>query len=154
MNTVMYSSNTCEWETPQDFFDKLNEEFCFTLDPCATHENAKCAKHYTREEDGLSQDWTGETVYCNPPYGRDMPLWIEKCARHAAGGVLLLCYCLRGRTRGRFMRSYTGKRRFDLSKAVSNSAEARTALRFRQWSWCSVGGNSLFPCLCGLTLTF
>ena len=93
MNTVMYSSNTCEWETPQDFFDKLNEEFCFTLDPCATHENAKCAKHYTREEDGLSQDWTGETVYCNPPYGRDMPLWIEKCARHAAGGgtaVMLL----------------------------------------------------------------
>lgn len=93
MNTVLYSSNTCEWETPQDFFDKLNEEFCFTLDPCATHENAKCAKHYTKEEDGLSKDWTGETVYCNPPYGREMPLWIEKCARHAAGGgiaVMLL----------------------------------------------------------------
>lgn len=93
MNKVMYSSSTCEWETPQDFFDNLNEEFCFTLDPCSTHENAKCAKHYTKEEDGLSKDWTGETVYCNPPYGRDMPLWIEKCARHAAGGgtaVMLL----------------------------------------------------------------
>lgn len=86
MNEVMYSSRTCEWETPQDFFDKLNEEFHFTLDPCATPDNAKCERYFTREQDGLRQDWAGETVYCNPPYGRDMPRWIEKCAAHAAEG--------------------------------------------------------------------
>ena len=86
MNDVMYSSATCEWETPQGFFDELDREFHFTLDPCATLDNAKCGKYYTREQDGLKQDWTGERVYCNPPYGRDMPQWIEKCARHAAGG--------------------------------------------------------------------
>ena len=86
MNDAMFSSKTCEWETPQDFFDKLNKEFHFTLDPCATPDNAKCEKYFTKEQDGLKQDWTGETVYCNPPYGREMPLWIEKCARHAAGG--------------------------------------------------------------------
>lgn len=89
MNDVMYSSATCEWETPQGFFDELDREFHFTLDPCATLDNAKCGKYYTREQDGLKQDWTGERVYCNPPYGRDMPQWIEKCARHAAGGILL-----------------------------------------------------------------
>lgn len=86
MNAAVFSSASVEWETPREVFEALDAEFHFTLDPCSTHENAKCAKHYTREEDGLAQDWTGETVFCNPPYGREMPLWIEKCARHGAGG--------------------------------------------------------------------
>ena len=53
----MMSSKTPEWATPQSFFDELNREFSFTLDPCSTHENAKCEKHYTKEDDGLSQSW-------------------------------------------------------------------------------------------------
>lgn len=81
-----FSSKTVEWETPQDFFDRLDEEFHFTLDPCSTDENAKCEKHYTKEQDGLKQDWTGETVYCNPPYGREMPEWIKKCYEHSMEG--------------------------------------------------------------------
>ena len=86
MNKVMYSSATVEWETPQYLFDALDKEFHFTLDPCSTDANAKCAKHYTKEQDGLAQDWTGETVYCNPPYGREMPKWIRKCYEHFIGG--------------------------------------------------------------------
>lgn len=88
LNNGMLSSASCEWATPQDLFDALNREFNFTLDPCSTDENAKCEKHYTKEQDGLRQDWTGETVFCNPPYGRTMPLWIEKCYQHyLRGGV-------------------------------------------------------------------
>lgn len=83
---VMFSSKTEEWATPQDFFDKLNEEFHFTLDPCCAEDNAKCKKHYTKEQDGLAQDWTGETVFCNPPYGREMPKWIKKCYEHFLRG--------------------------------------------------------------------
>ena len=80
MNTsVMFSSQTDLWETPQEFFDKLNAEFGFTLDPCATPENAKCEKYYTKEDDGLKQDWSGETVFCNPPYGRAIKDWVKKC---------------------------------------------------------------------------
>ena len=86
MNKSLFTSNTCEWETPQDFFDRLNDEFHFTLDPCSTDENCKCKKHYTKEQDGLKQDWTGETVYCNPPYGREMVKWIRKCYEHFIGG--------------------------------------------------------------------
>ena len=82
----LFTSNSDEWETPQDFFDSLNDEFHFTLDPCSTDGNAKCEKHYTKEQDGLLQDWTGETVYCNPPYGREMPKWIKKCYEHFIGG--------------------------------------------------------------------
>lgn len=53
------SSNTPEWATPMAFFNELDKEFHFTLDPCSTHENAKCEKHYTKEDDGLKQDWGG-----------------------------------------------------------------------------------------------
>ena len=93
INRGLYTSNSDEWETPQDFFDRLNEEFHFTLDPCSTDDNAKCEKHYTKEQDGLSQDWTGETVWCNPPYGREIKKWIEKCYWHGYYGgtaVMLL----------------------------------------------------------------
>ncbi|UZQ86018.1 phage N-6-adenine-methyltransferase [Thermoclostridium stercorarium] len=77
--TVMFSSKTDEWETPQDFFDELDREFNFTLDPCATPQNAKCKKYYTKAEDGLKQDWQGEVVFCNPPYGREISKWVKKC---------------------------------------------------------------------------
>jgi site-specific DNA-methyltransferase (adenine-specific) len=87
---VMFASKTCEWATPEHVFRQLDDEFHFTLDPCSTHENAKCAKHYTVEDDGLKQDWTGETVFCNPPYGREMPQWIEKCATEDATCVMLI----------------------------------------------------------------
>ena len=78
MNPMM-SSKTDEWATPQDFFDGLNNEFCFTLDPCATPQNAKCGKFFTKDTDGLKQDWTGETVFCNPPYGKAIKDWVKKC---------------------------------------------------------------------------
>lgn len=79
MNTqVLFSSKDEVWATPQDFFDKLNEEFHFTLDPCALPENAKCAKYFTPEDDGLQQNWGGEIVFCNPPYGRKIYDWVNK----------------------------------------------------------------------------
>lgn len=56
---VMYSSKTDQWATPQEFFDELNKEFAFNLDPCAGEENHKCEKYFTREQNGLLQDWGG-----------------------------------------------------------------------------------------------
>lgn len=115
MNSVLFSSNSVEWETPQELFDSLNEEFHFTLDPCSTDLNAKCHKHFTKEQDGLSQDWSGEIVYCNPPYGREMPKWIKKCYEHyIGGGVLLLCLFLHELTRKHSMSTFTGRQKFGL----------------------------------------
>lgn len=74
----MLTSKDMTWETPQDFFDELNKEFAFTLDPCATKETAKCTKYYTKEDDGLSKDWGGNQVFVNPPYGRDIGKWVKK----------------------------------------------------------------------------
>ncbi len=76
---VLFSSKTNLWETPKDFFDKLNWRFGpFDLDPCATPHNTKCANFYTEAEDGLSKSWQGHTVFVNPPYGRDIGKWIKK----------------------------------------------------------------------------
>lgn len=66
----MFSSESDLWATPQDFFDRLNDEFHFTLDPCADESNYKCNKYFTEKEDGLSQDWSEQVVFCNPPYSK------------------------------------------------------------------------------------
>lgn len=117
MDAVHFSSKTEEWATPQDFFDKLNEEFHFTLDVCSTHKNAKCTKHYTKDDDGLSQDWTGETVCCNPPYGRQMPKWIKKCAEHGKQGGWRSCSFRHEPTRKHFTNTFMASRRSVSSKA-------------------------------------
>ena len=88
---VHYSSKTNEWSTPQDFFNELNKEFNFTLDPCATSENAKCTKYFTVEDDGLKQDWSKDTVFMNPPYGREIKRWIKKAYEESLKGATVVC---------------------------------------------------------------
>lgn len=79
------------WETPQNLFDKLDSEFHFTLDVCATKETAKCKNYYTPEIDGLKQDWQG-IVYMNPPYGRKLlKLWIKKAYEESLKGITVIC---------------------------------------------------------------
>lgn len=68
--SVMYSSKTDQWATPQSFFEELDAEFHFNLDPCADEENHKCAEYFTKQQDGLKQNWGGHRVFCNPPYGQ------------------------------------------------------------------------------------
>jgi len=85
---VHYMSKTYEWATPIDLFTELDKEFHFTLDPCATEENAKCSKYYTIKENGLIQDWSNEMVFLNPPYGRNIGLWVKKLSENK--GVALL----------------------------------------------------------------
>ena len=90
---VMFSSKSDMWATPQSFYDELNKEFGFTLDPCATDENHKCEKYYTEEQDGLKQSRDNEIVFCNPPYWREIKNRVQKW--YLARGGLLLCSCLR-----------------------------------------------------------
>jgi len=75
---IHFSSKTDLWSTPQELFDKLNTIHGFTLDVCATQENAKCKKFFTQEIDGLKQDWTGNVCWMNPPYGRGIIKWVRK----------------------------------------------------------------------------
>lgn len=87
---VHFSRKTTLWATPQDFFDKLDEEFGFDLDVCATPENAKCAHYFTELDDGLTQRWHG-TVWMNPPYGRKIGEWVRKAQESAREGATVVC---------------------------------------------------------------
>ena len=87
VNSALISSKKMDWCTPQDFFDRLNEEFGFVLDAAATDKTAKCPIYYTPETDGLSQSWDrGGAVFCNPPYGREIGKWVKKAYEEAIGG--------------------------------------------------------------------
>ena len=103
---VMYSSKTDLWATPQYFFDKLDKEFGFTLDPCATKDNAKCNKFYTIEQDGLKQKWEGEIVFCNPPYGKVIGDWVRKCSEEAKKPSTTVVALLPARTDTRWFHDY------------------------------------------------
>lgn len=109
MNTeLMFSSKTDLWETPQDLFDKLNNEFQFTLDVCATPENAKCDKFYTKDQDGLKHPWKG-TVWRNPPYGRGIGQWVRRALFASVSGSTVVML-LSARTDTKWFHDYIYKR--------------------------------------------
>lgn len=90
VSKTLFSSNTDVWATPQDLFDKLNSEFNFSLDPCALPSNAKCSQYFTPDDDGLKQDWAPHTVFCNPPYGKEISLWVKKCWQESLKGATVV----------------------------------------------------------------
>lgn len=102
---VHYSSKTDNWATPQSFFDRLNAEFNFTLDPCADKDNAKCTKYYTVDDNGLAQDWAGERVFMNPPYGRAISDWVRKAYEESLKGALVVAL-IPARTDTRYWHKY------------------------------------------------
>lgn len=91
VSKTLFSSATNEWATPQDFYNILNKEFNFTLDPCATRQNAKCNKYFTIDDNGLEQDWSNDIVFMNPPYGREIKNWVEKAYKESVKGAVVVC---------------------------------------------------------------
>lgn len=86
-----HMSKSNEWGTPKDLYQSLDEEFRFTLDPCATSENHKCHKYFTIADDGLSKSWNGETVFMNPPYGREIGKWVRKAYEEWDAHTTIVC---------------------------------------------------------------
>ena len=90
MNTVHFMSEKMDWGTPQELFDRLNQEFHFTLDVCALPENAKCKRFFSPKENGLQQKWTS-VCWMNPPYGREIEKWMEKALQESERGATVVC---------------------------------------------------------------
>lgn len=80
LNHGLMSSNRDDWETPRDLFARCDAIWHFDLDVASTHDNALCESHFTAEEDGLSQDWSGHRAWMNCPYGREIGEWVKKAA--------------------------------------------------------------------------
>ena len=109
MNDILFSSASEEWETPQELFDKLNSIYHFNLDPASTDENAKCSLHFTRQDDGLSKNWGGYRVFCNPPYGRGIGKWVQKAWEESQKPGTLAVMLLPARTDTRWFHDYCMK---------------------------------------------
>jgi phage N-6-adenine-methyltransferase len=100
---IHFSSKTDLWATPQDLFDRMNQEFGFNVDVCANKENAKCVRFFDKEIDGLLQDWRDLVCWMNPPYGREIGKWVHKAATGGAETVVCL---LPARTDTRWFHEY------------------------------------------------
>ena len=109
---VRVQSTSQDWATPQDFFDDLDREFGFTLDVCASENNAKCERFFSIKDDGLSQTWSG-VCWMNPPYGKEIPKWMEKAYTESLKGTTVVCL-VPARTDTRWWHNYAekGEKRF------------------------------------------
>jgi phage N-6-adenine-methyltransferase len=99
-----------DWETPDELFNPLNEEFGFTFDVCATKENTKCSNFYTISDNALEQKWSG-VCWMNPPFG-EQGKWVRKAYQEGLNGTTVVCllpartntgwwhdYCMKGEIR-------------------------------------------------------
>ena len=106
---VMFSSKSNDWATPQDFYNQLDAEFGFTLDPCASQASAKCSSFYTADDDGLSKNWEGQTVFMNPPYGRKIGNWIQKAYEEGEKSNTRVVALIPARTDTKYWHNYCMK---------------------------------------------
>lgn len=109
LQPALFSSATDNWATPPALFAELHAQYGFTLDVCASAENAKCSRYFDVATDGLSQPWGGARCWMNPPYGRVIGKWVKKAYEESLRGALVMCllpartdtawwhdYCMRG----------------------------------------------------------
>ncbi len=106
-----FGQGRSDWETPDEIFIPLKQEFNFTIDVCASKNTAKCQRFYTKEIDGLSQNWNGDRCWMNPPFGKQ-GAWVKKAFEESKKGATVVCllpartntnwwhdYCMKGNIR-------------------------------------------------------
>lgn len=100
VNEALLKSNNQEWETPHAFFEAMHKSYDFTLDACATKQNAKVPHFFSPENDGLSKSWAGHRVWLNPPYAPKRKTrpgqidWVQKAYDETKEGDCELVVCL------------------------------------------------------------
>lgn len=97
MNPALNSSARHDWRTPRWLVDRIHEVFGgITIDPCAPGDRSNpCRAHVLfrdGQRDGLAESWGGREglVYVNPPYGRELPRWVDKANEELDCEILLL----------------------------------------------------------------
>ena len=145
---IMFSSKSNEWETPMGFYQKLNKQFKFTLDPCCTPETAKCENYYTMEDDGLSKSWKDQVVFVNPPYG-NIKEWVKKAHDESINNGAVVVMLIPARTDTRYWHDYImeeadsiyfvkGRLKFGQSQNAAPFPSAVVVFDSRRFKW--VGG--------------
>jgi site-specific DNA-methyltransferase (adenine-specific) len=129
LRNVHFSSATDEWSTPQELFDALTWVYGeFSLDPCATADNAKCRRFFTRKDDGLSLPWSGK-VFMNPPYGREIGRWVRKAYEESRKGAFVVCL-VPARTDTRWWQDYAKRGHVHFLRGRLRFGSARNSAPF------------------------
>lgn len=119
------------WATPRSLIERLEKEFGkFDLDVCASEKNKVCERFYSKEQNGLEQDWSG-LVWCNPPYSNKLE-WIEKAHLEAQKGAKTIVL-LPAFTETHFFRELKAKSQWLLflnGRLVFNEHEQKETAKF------------------------
>ena len=102
------TSNHSEWATPLKLFNELNNEFHFTIDFCATKDNAKCNRFYDKKQNALLQFPKNEIIFCNPPYGREISAFVKKCFELSENNIIVML--IPSRTDTKYWHDYIEKK--------------------------------------------
>lgn len=74
MSTVELTEKSAEWYTMPRYIEAVRSVMgSIELDPasCAeANQIVKADRYFTKEQNGLDQEWRAKTVWLNPPYGR------------------------------------------------------------------------------------
>lgn len=89
----LWSSKDEKWRTPKYVFDYFNKEYKFNFDAAASPQNAKCKNFLSQSDNALETNWcrSGRRIWLNPPYSRQMGVWIEKAYKESEKGCLVAC---------------------------------------------------------------
>lgn len=135
INDAMFSSNTNEWATPQAFFDELNKEFDFTLDPCATPQNANAPTTLQRK---LTDSRKVGAAKLSFVIRRTVGIFQSGSQRlmpkpYREGQNLLFCLYPPERIRRTSTTTYIKSTKYVSSADACTLTKANAARRFRQW---------------------
>jgi phage N-6-adenine-methyltransferase len=86
---ALFSRASDNWETPDNLFKQLDDEFHFEMDTAATEKNSKCKLFLDEELDALQCDW-GDPSFCNPPYSK-ITAFMKKAYEEGLKGKTIVC---------------------------------------------------------------
>jgi len=100
-----------DWETPDEVFLPLMDEFGINLDVCASKDNRKSPRYFGTDDNGLEQEWAPFICWMNPPFG-EQAKWVRKAYEESKKGATVICllpsrtntnwwhdYCMKGEIR-------------------------------------------------------
>lgn len=128
INNGLFTSTTDLWSTPQQFYNKYNEQYHFELDVCADDTNYKCNNYFTKDQDGLKQEWNG-ICWMNPPYGREIGKWVKKAYESSLNGATVVCL-LPSRTDTKWFHEYCVKGNIEFIKGRLKFGDSKNSAPF------------------------
>jgi phage N-6-adenine-methyltransferase len=74
---IIGQSKSIEYSTPLEIVEPLIKEYNLTKDVCASSLNCKLPDYWTKNDNALLKQWTGN-CWLNPPFNRELGKWVKK----------------------------------------------------------------------------